>query len=135
MKRNILPPGIISLAVVFVCLCLTVLSLLCYTSAKSELSLAEASAANKKKVLEGSFMCRGLADTAMALYNEGYSPEQAAESAGGSWNGEEMVFEWGIDENRVMVLTLDPQSGKSAEYLRYVGTWTPDTGLEVWDGQ
>ena len=46
-----------------------------------------------------------------------------------------MVFEWGIDENRVMVLTLDPQSGKSAEYLRYVGTWTPDTGLEVWDGQ
>ena len=60
MKRNILPPGIISLAVVFVCLCLTVLSLLCYTSAKSELSLAEASAANKKKVLEGSFMCRGL---------------------------------------------------------------------------
>lgn len=138
MKRQLaLPPGVLSLCVVFFSLCLSLLALLTYNSAKSELTLAEASAANTSAVLEAEYACRLRVARAIGLLEDGMTPEEVSLETNALLGDNILIFEEETDSSRVVraELELEPAHRLAAFRTVYTGQWSPDTGLDVWSGQ
>ena len=138
MKRQLaLPPGVLSLCVVFFSLCLSLLTLLTYNSAKSELTLAEASAANTSAVLEAEYACRLRVARAIGLLEDGMTPEEVSLETNALLGDNILIFEEETDSSRVVraELELEPAHRLAAFRTVYTGQWSPDTGLDVWSGQ
>ena len=138
MKRQLaLPPGVLSLCVVFFSLCLSLLALLTYNSAKSELTLAEASAANTSAVLGAEYACRLRVAHAIGLLEDGMTPEEVSLETNALLGDNILIFEEETNGSRVVraELELEPAPRLAAFRTVYTGQWSPDTGLDVWSGQ
>lgn len=136
-RRSPLPPGIITLCVVFICLCMGLLSLLTYNGARDRLALAQASSANMALVMEADLRCRLRLGQAVDLIDRGEDIQNISLETQAILVDNILVFEEPVDENRVIraELELAPRLRLIAFRTIYTGQWSPDSSLEIWDGQ
>lgn len=132
-----IPPGIISLVVCFAALCLAILSLLTFTSAKTEYNLASASYENTQSILDADYLCKGKIAEAYTLFENGENINQIALELECDLIDNILVFTQAIDENRAIVAEVTFADTPSLTSYRtlYIGDWTPDNSLGVWEGQ
>ncbi|MBQ4346983.1 MAG: hypothetical protein IJC39_00865 [Firmicutes bacterium] len=141
-KMNI---GSVSLVVIFVTLCLSVFSVLAFSSARAEKALAERSAeaireyyaaelilAEKAGALEEAAFFGANEEELILLAEEmGFSAEKTAE-------GLLIEGDSAVDESRKICAKLLIVPGESFRIIRwqevFAEEWTPDDDLNVWDG-
>ncbi|MEA4919672.1 MAG: hypothetical protein VB078_01920 [Clostridiaceae bacterium] len=135
-NRAPLPPGIISLAVIFASLCLIVLSLLTFSSARNELSLAGTYEKNISALMSADFNCRKRICKAIEMFEEGKNSNEIAIETNCLSADNILVFTEPIDENRAVraELELQPKPVLRSFKTLYTGDWSPDESIEVWTG-
>lgn len=135
-NRAPLPPGIISLAVIFASLCLIVLSLLTFNSAKTELTLANAYEKNISALMSADFNCRKRICKAIEMSAEGKNSDEIALETNCLSEDNILVFTEPIDANRTVraELELQPKPVLRSYQTLYTGDWSPDESIEVWNG-
>lgn len=136
-NRSPIPPGVITLCVVFISLCMSLLAMLTFSGAKSELELARVSFENRKNIMEADYACRSRMEKAAEMLNGGEEISQAALETGALLEDNVLIFEQAVDDRRViraeMTAEADPRT--LSYVILYTGDWSPDLSIDVWDGQ
>lgn len=135
-NRAPLPPGILSLAVIFASLCLILLSLLTFSSARNELTLANAYEKNISSLMSADFNCRKRISKAVEMFEEGKNSDEIALETNCLSVDNILVFTEPIDDNRTVraELELQPKPVLRSFMTLYTGDWAPDESIEVWNG-
>ena len=136
-NRSPIPPGVITLCVVFISLCMSLLAMLTFSGAKSELELARASFDNRKAVLEADYACRSRMERAVEMLRGGDGISSAALETDALLEDNILVFEQAVDDRRVIraEMTAEADPRLLSYVILYTGDWSPDMSIEVWDGQ
>lgn len=136
-NRSPIPPGVITLCVVFISLCMSLLAMLTFSGAKSELKLAKASFENRSAIMEADYACRRRMERAAEMLEEGKEISLAALETDALLEDNILVFEQPVDDRRIIraEMTADSDPRTLSYTVLYTGDWSPDTSIDVWDGQ
>lgn len=136
-NRSPIPPGVITLCVVFISLCMSLLAMLTFSGARSELELARASYENSQAIMEADYACRSRMEKAAQMLNRGEEISDITLETGALLEDNILVFEQAVDDRRVIraKMTAVPDPRSLSYVIIYTGDWTPDMSIDVWDGQ
>lgn len=123
--------GVISLAVIFVVLCMTVLALLSWQTARNERALAQRAGETVQAYYA--------ADAQACHIRRALEKEPLYEVDGVeiTWQGYEAAFQCPINDALTLDVTLHVENGSStvlAWNTAAASHWQPDGRIEVWDG-
>lgn len=130
-KRRFSPPvvGGSSLLIIFAVLCLTVLALLSLATVQSNHNLSVASADS----VSAYYAADCAAEEILARLRGGETPAGVTKGADGTY-----AYACPISETQTLSVAVR-LDGTGWEVIRWkamsTADWTPDTGIEVWDGE
>lgn len=133
------PVGLVTLLVIFAALCLTILSVLSYSTAKYEKTLSRKNADSASAYYKADAWCTDAANDIYWVWKQGGDLAAAADKCGGTAslaNGEYTVsFARAVDSTRRLRVTI--RAGESFEVTRWntssESQWSADDSIEVWN--
>lgn len=128
--------GLLTLLVIFAVLCLTILAVLSYSTAKYEKALSRKNADAASAYYEADGWCTDAANDLYAVWREGGDLTTAAEKYGGSCQNGVVTFSRVVDDARFLTVKIDTRGAFTVTAWNTVprGEWEADDSLHVWDG-
>ncbi len=128
--------GLLTLLVIFSVLCLTVLAILSYSTAKYERALAQKSADSVTAYYAADAWCTDAANDLHAVWLEGGDLAACAKKYGGSYENGVISLSRKVDDARLLSVKLDTSNGFAVTAWNTVplGDWSYDDSMHVWDG-
>lgn len=128
--------GLLTLLVIFSVLCLTILAVLSYSTAKYERNLAQKNADAATAYYKADTWCTDAVNDLAAVWRDGGDLAAAAAKYGGTYAGGVIRLACAVDDSRLLSVKLDAGSEFSVAAWNTVprGEWKADESLHVWDG-
>ncbi len=141
-RQGGITPGITSLAVILMVLCMTVFAALSYITAKGEHNLAIKSAAAMREYYTNDLACAKAAQQILDAYGQGLAPREIAQQWELEYSetpyGEDIAFYSAAGDGQRLDVTIHFAGGSTLitrwQQVR-TGEWEPDDSLNVWDGE
>lgn len=128
--------GLLTLLVIFSVLCLTILAVLSYSTAKYEKALSRKNADATTAYYEADGWCTDAANDLYAVWQAGGDLAAAAEKYGGSCRDGVVTFSRAVDDARLLTVEIDTRGAFTVTAWSTAprGEWKADDSLHVWDG-
>ena len=128
--------GLLTLLVIFSVLCLTILSVLSYSTAKYEKTLSRKNADAASAYYKADGWCADAANDLYSVWRAGGDLAAAAGKYGGSYQDGVVTFSRAVDGARLLTVKIDTRSTFTVTAWNTApqGEWEADDSLHVWDG-
>jgi hypothetical protein len=128
--------GLLTLLVIFSVLCLTILAILSYSTAKYERGLAQKNADSAAAYYKADSWCTDAVNDLHSVWKAGGDLGAEAAKYGGTYKDGVITLACQVDDARLLTVTV--AAAESFEVTAWntvsAGDWAPDESLHVWSG-
>lgn len=128
--------GLLTLLVIFAVLCLSIMAILSYSTARYEKGLAQKNADAASAYYKADSWCTAAMNDIYSVWKAGGDVGAAAAKYGGTYADGTVKLACQVDDARLLTVTaaVSPGFEVTGWTLVPAGEWSPDESLHVWNG-